>query len=400
MINWIRKIYNMKIYSKEILKVISNINYAILYRIFILIQDKLEDKQLTEINKYSEEIFKKYILNNDEIREEDRELLSNVMADEKIKELLSLKFLLNSYYYGVFHIEDDEELYYKKALKIKDNLTKLNKKTFYNQKKIVKKIENELKQEFNKITKERIERRKFEETPKVRISTENINFILKICSLFFIVGGFLYTYFFMAYFNINISLYYNISDYIAGSMDVLFNIFIILIVLSIFMAFEFDNMLNKEFFNDEYGISSSKSYTQEYLVFGFFFVTSILNYLITNTIETFLVIMTLVMLFYIVLPKIKILNYLEKPIPIVLSLIGIILFISQLALRIDKDIKSVLKNEKKVSIKLKYDYTKFEELSLITINSNYLFFWDKEKKKSIVIPLSRISNLDSIEIRE
>ena len=89
----------------------------------------------------------------------------------------------------------------------------------------------------------------------------------------------------------------------------------------------------------------------------------------------------------------------KKPIPILLSLIGIVLFISQLTLIIDKYIKSVLKNERNLSIKLKSDYKRFENLSLITINSNNLFFWDKELKKSIVIPLSKISNLDSIEIK-
>ena len=83
-----------------------------------------------------------------------------------------------------------------------------------------------------------------------------------------------------------------------------------------------------------------------------------------------------------------------------MSILGIILFSSQLALRVDNDIKSVLKNENKLSIKLKNDYKKFENLNLITMNSAYLFLWDKENKKSIIIPLSKISNFDYIEIRE
>ena len=84
---------------------------------------------------------------------------------------------------------------------------------------------------------DKVEEKKNKKIEPLSISTENINFILKICSLFFIVGGFLYSYFFMSYFNINIALYYNISDYISGSIDVLFDIFIILIILSFFMFF-------------------------------------------------------------------------------------------------------------------------------------------------------------------
>ena len=396
MLNWLRKKYNMKVYSKKILNVLSDINHSLLYRIFILIQDNLKEKQLT---KYSNKILSKYIIGEEEI-EEDKELLNNIMKDEKIKELISLRFLIHSYYYGIFDIKDIEESYYEKALSISDNLIKLNKETFKKQKSFLKEIKIKLKIEFDKIIKERVERRRFEETSKVKISTENINFALKLCSLFFIVGGFLYTYFFMSYFNINIALYYSISDYIAGSMDVLFNIFIILIVLSIFMLFEFDNMLNKEFFNDEYGIYTEKSQRQEYLVFGFFLIVLIINYIITNTVEAFLVIMTLVMLFYIILLKIKILKYLENPIPIVLSIIGMVLFLSQLALRIDSDIKSVLKDEKKLNITFNKDYKKYEKLNLITMNSNYIFLWDKKENKSIVLPLSKISNLNNIEIKE
>lgn len=400
MIKFLHKIYDMKFYYKKVLDVLVNINQVILYRIFILIQGKLEGNKLTEVNSYSEEILRKYILEENEILESDKEILNIIMADEKINELLALKSLINSYYYRIFDIKEKEESYYKKALIMNGNLQKLDKKTFRNQRKWVEKTKKELKQEYQKIIKERIERRKFDEIPKIKISTENINFILKICSLFFIVGGFLYTYFFMSYFNINIALYYSISDYIAGSMDVLFNIFVILVVLSIFMLFEFDNMLNKEFFNDEYRISSSKSYIQEYSFFAFFFIITLLDYLITDTLEAFLVIITVVMLFYIILPKIKIFKYLDKPIPILLSIIGIVLFTSQLALRIDQDINSVLKNEKKLSIKLNGDYKKFENLNLITINSNYIFFWDNEANKSIVIPFSKISNLDKIEVNQ
>lgn len=398
--NWLRKVYNIKIYSKKILNVLENTQYAILYRIFILIQNNLEENKLTEINKYSERILKKYIIEESTIDEEDRELLSIVMADEKIKRLISLRLLINSYYYGVFGLDDKEELYYKKALKIDDNLLKLNVKTFDNEKKNIKKTKNVLQKEFNKITEQKIETRKFDETPKIKISTDNIYFVLKICSLFFIVGGFLYTYFFMSYFNINVALYYSISDYIAGSIDVLFDVFVILVVLSIFMIFEFNNLLFNEFLNDEYKISSVKSLKEVYIVFGFSLTILILNYLITNTIEVLFVVMTLVMLYFILLPKIKIFNYLENPTPILLSILGIILFSSQLALRVDNDIKSVLKNENKLSIKLKNDYKKFENLNLITMNSAYLFLWDKENKKSIIIPLSKISNFDYIEIRE
>ena len=131
--NWLRKVYNIKIYSKKILNVLENTQYAILYRIFILIQNNLEENKLTEINKYSERILKKYIIEESTIDEEDRELLSIVMADEKIKRLISLRLLINSYYYGVFCLDDKEELFYKKALNIDDNLLILNVKTIDNE---------------------------------------------------------------------------------------------------------------------------------------------------------------------------------------------------------------------------------------------------------------------------
>lgn len=76
------------------------------------------------------------------------------------------------------------------------------------------------------------------------------------------------------------------------------------------------------------------------------------------------------------------------------------MFSSQLALKINNDIISVLEGEKTIDINLKDKYERFEDLNFITMNSNYIFLWDKKENKSIVLPLSTISNLNSIEIKK
>ena len=60
----------------------------------------------------------------------------------------------------------------------------------------------------------------------------------------------------------------------------------------------------------------------------------------------------------------------------------------------------VLKGEKEINISLKDEYKGFEDLNFITMNSNYIFLWDKKENKSVVLPLSTISNLNSIEIKK
>lgn len=223
---------------------------------------------------------------------------------------------------------------------------------------------------------------------------------MKICSLFFIVGGFLYTYFLLAYFNINVALYYGITDYIAGSIDVLFNIFVLLIALSIFMIFQFDDMIKRQIYNKELNVENKLSNKVEYFAITFFLILLVVSYMIKKEVNIFLLILFLVVLLFLILSKIKLFDYLENPTFLILSIIGFVMFGSQLAFKIDRDIESILKSKNTITINLKDKYVGYEDLNFITMNSNYIFLWDKKENKSIVLPLSTISNLNSIEMKK
>ncbi|MDD2895202.1 MAG: hypothetical protein PHG81_04205 [Aliarcobacter sp.] len=385
--------------GNKISKLKRDVDLIIQYRISILVLAKFSDKKLLEINELSMNLFF-HIMNNEELLESLSNMKEEVLEDNLFNKYLSIRYLLLSYLSENIGYEKGIEKYLEEA-KIRDStVVRLNKKSFNILEKDIKKTKKELKKEKQLLIEEKIEKKKKEEIKPIKISTEGINFLLKICSLFFIVGGFLYTYFLLSYFNINVSLYYSISDYIAGSIDVLFNIFVILIVLSIFMIFQFDKMINKKIYNEELNIENKLSDKPEYFVSISLLIVIATSYFITKEINVSLVISFLLIFFTILLPKIRLFDYLENSTFIYLSILGFILFSSQLAFKIDRDIKNVLKDEKIININLKDKYEGFEDLNFITMNSNYIFLWNKKENKSVVLPLSTISNLNSIEIKK
>jgi len=385
----------------KILKLKTDIDSIMLYRISIILSEEFSDKKLLEINELSINLFF-HIINGEKLSERLFEIKEKILKDSLFNKFLSIRYLLFAYRSENIGYEKGIEKYFEEA-KIRDNtVVKLNENSFDILEKNIKKTKKELKKEKQLLIEEKIEKKKKEEIKPIKISTEGINFILKICSLFFIVGGFLYTYFLLSYFNINVALYYGISDYIAGSIDVLFNIFVLFIVLSIGMIFQFDKMIKKKIYNEEFNIENRKSDKLEYFIIIFCLIFLVNSYIIKKEVNIYILIIFLMVSLFLILSKIKLFNYLENPTFLILSIIGFVMFGSQLASKIDRDIESILKgkNTITITINLKDKYEGFEDLNFITMNSNYIFLWDKKENKSVVLPLSTISNLNSIEIKK
>ena len=389
----------IKYRGNKISKLKSDVDLIIQYRINILVLEKYSDKKLVEIDELSSDLYL-YIFNNKEIPEILSNIKEIILQDEIFNKLICKRYLLLAYFSENLGYEKGIEEYLEEA-KIRDSsIVKLNKDSLNSLEKELKKEKKDIKKQIKVLIEEKVEKKKEEKIKPIRISTEGINFIMKICSLFFIVGGFLYTYFLLSYFNINVALYYGISDYIAGSIDVLFNIFVLLVVLSIGMIFQFDKMIKKKIYNEELNNENRKSDKLEYFTIILCLILLVIGYIIKKEVNIYILIIFLMVSLFLILSKIKLFNYLENPTSIFLFIIGLIMFSSQLALKINKDIINVLEGEKTIDINLKDKYERFEDLSFITMNSNYIFLWDKKENKSIVLPLSTISNLNSIEIKK
>ena len=388
-----------KYIENKILKLKTDIDLIIQFRISIIVIESFSDKKILQINELSMNLFF-HIMNNEELSESLSAMKEKILKDSIINKFLSIRHLLFAYLSENIGYEKGIEKYLEEAKKRDNTVVKLNKDSFNILEKDIKKTKKELKKEIQLLIEEKIEKKKKDEIKPIKISTEGINFILKICSLFFIVGGFLYTYFLLGYFNINVALYYSISDYIAGSIDVLFNIFVLLIVLSIGMIFQFDKMIKRQIYNKEIDIENRKSDKLEYFTITLCLILLVISYIVKKEVNIYILIIFLMVSLFLILSKIKLFNYLENPTSLLLFIIGLIMFSSQLALKINGDIINVLEGEKTININLKDKYEGFENLNFITMNSNYIFLWDKKENKSIVLPLSIISNLNSIEIKK
>lgn len=271
----------------KILKLKTDIDNIMLHRVNIMLLEDFSDKKLLEVNELSINLFF-HIINNEKLSETLFEIKEKILKDSIFNKFLSTRYLLFSYYSEILEYEKGIEEYFIKAEIINSSIVKLDKKSFNILEKDIKKTKKELRKEKQLLIEEKIEKKKKEEIKPIKVSTEGINFILKICSLFFIVGGFLYTYFLLGYFNINVALYYGISDYIAGSIDVLFNIFVLLIVLSISMIFQFDKMIKRQIYNEELNIENRKSDKLEYFTIIFCLILLVIWYIIKKEVNIYI----------------------------------------------------------------------------------------------------------------
>ncbi len=146
----------------KILKLKTDIDNVMLYRISIMLSEDFSDKKLLEVNELSINLFF-HIINNEKLSETLFEIKEKILKDSIFNKFLSTRYLLFSYYSEILEYEKGIEEYFIKAEIIDSSIVKLDKKSFNILEKDIKKTKKELRKEKQLLIEEKIEKKKKEE---------------------------------------------------------------------------------------------------------------------------------------------------------------------------------------------------------------------------------------------
>lgn len=238
----------------------------------------------------------------------------------------------------------------------------------------------------------------------LRITTKNIFTVISIFSVLFLCTGFLYNWYFLRYFGINIQYYFSISDYISSSIG---KIFITLsTVIPMFLLLMWDYF----FPGNQSKRNTLKPKRNKFLQPFWVFRTIILPIIIIVAVylKIFELFLFSLMLFIILYAGGIILKYVMKlkhpEIKYYISF-SILFFLVNLFAQATIDIYYI--SSKKTNDLKKYEFTFVDEsiiehndFILLSSNSQYFFFYDKKNELPIIIPTNKIKTIKYIGEKE
>lgn len=267
-----------------------------------------------------------------------------------------------------------------------------------NYKKVIKDIEKEDKNidlEINEIKKNIIDKKLYENIEPIQLTNSDITFVVSLMSSFFLIGGFIYTYFLLNHFNVKISDYYMITDYLANSIDVIAYVFIPTVVGVFFYFLGMNEAIKKDIIYSELGLDNEPKVNNLYIVFILLIVYSITQYFLLEKIDYISIQIIFFIVIWTVINKLPIWDYIANTKKVSFLLISILLFFSSVIVQSQLKIQKIENGEYKSNYVMSFtnEYKKFETMELLTINSNYLFLLDDTKRQVVILPKKAIVSI-------
>ena len=222
-------------YGKIILQARTNVFLLFNAKLSQDLLSKFRDKKIKFANQASLIITSKILTDSidgidNKFYEEQKETIDRelaiVVASSEYKKIAADYHLLTAFYYSYGFTTDafnkKYEENFSKAKSYDDNTTPVTTKTFNN---IRIQIKRRLAVEKNQLVSQlrEIQKQEFFKTfPKIEITSGQIASLIGIVSTVFFMAGFIYNKYFLGFFNVNVSRFFTISDYLATSVDKIF----------------------------------------------------------------------------------------------------------------------------------------------------------------------------------
>jgi len=307
----------------------------------------------------------------------------------------SMLFLTKLYYYqklpSFLRKHDTEEISLSKAKQINGDAKPLTSKTF---KELIKKIEEDhtnLKYEIKQLKNSIIDKELTKYIKPLELTNSHISFVISLMSSLFLLGGFIYTYYLLSHFNINVSNYYTISDYLANSIDVVAYVFISTLIGIIFFFLGMnDEIKSSIIINQLEGVPKKpKNYSLGPiigLIIGLLIILLGLKFYVSGEIDYEIVYAISILTILVIFQKLPIWDYIANPRKVAFLFITILVFLSNIIVKSHEKIQEI-ENEKYNSNYLLLftpKYKEYETMKLITMNSSYLFLLDNTQSIRII----------------
>lgn len=297
--------------------------------------------------------------------------------------------------------KDSKNRYFEKAREINQLVEPI--KSFKEVIKLVNDVKKDSKiflKKVREISEKRYEQELNNKIPPVKISSENITFLLTIFSTFFLISGIIYSKVYFYLLGINISDFFSISDYLASSIDVLMYTFLSMIFGMIFYWRGFKSRVKIKIHENQFNIQTNKKKTNSYMIILLniiFISTFCMNYYINNIFMYTLLYVPLYSIFFILYDLIPIWKYVENPLKVDFIVSSFFTFSILLILTAFSHSDQILRKEIKddnYKIVFQNESENDKNLIFITSNSTSVFLLSTDTKKVKMIPLDSIVSIE------
>ncbi|VAW73735.1 hypothetical protein MNBD_GAMMA14-2377 [hydrothermal vent metagenome] len=396
----------LRLSSKHVLKWQSRIINVLHSRAYLASFDLFPDKKLSQLidmalvatgDLLGED--RPSIIQSD-IRGEDIDMLIiTLSADDNIKTLLCNYYRVASFRYyaygplGWFDDEVKENL--DKAREFDEGAKKLTSVEFSELKKFLKSEDKKLKKDISKRAKERIETHKESFMPKIQITGAALGFVFSFTSMMFLVSGFLYQYFVLGHFGVNVSDFFSITDYIASSTEVILPSVIATVFGLLPALFGLAHRAQKTAIQEQYDIKEKGPSTLDLIMYAIgptLVFLLFLDYHLNEKVYVEGVTVLVLWGFIIVFVKFNLKNYFNNSAPVSFGLLAIVIFSLKITDRIHSDIKIIEAGEYKNEYQISFTstYNEFHGYRFVSSNSTYIFLYDADNNRISVIPTSGV----------
>lgn len=396
--------------SKDIVNTRTSCNTLIYNNIYIRILEEYKDNTIKRNNEFTQYLYDAIFGINSEIAEEYKDNL-NLLKKEVINsnsKLIAKHYILTAYY---DYYTSKNSIIFRK-LNTKDIKISFNKAKLYDSKiklikdstysNLKKNIKSELKKISNQIKKQNREKIKYEKEKAINPIEIKMSYIItffSIVSSLSLIGGILYNQLLFYFLGINATNFFNISDYISSSIDVLLIVFLSMIIAVPFYFLKISHILDEAIIDEQLGTNiqnrndKSEAKIKWFIVITLIFGIVIFYYQHKELSYNIIGIFTyLLIIFY--SSRLNFWKYIKNSF---LANLCFLILINFLYLVISKSYTQAneIKNNKLIS---EYKVVLKEEIkdkfTFIKSNSYYTFLYDSINNKVIVIPNSEIKRIE------
>jgi len=388
--------------NKKLIKLTEQIKAIIVQKIVIISMEVFPKKKLIEHYDFAYKYLNEVLSDNedtDEISNEDIELKEILKNNDYINDYFSKMYLLRAYLLQRFpsllldRYKDKENEFMKKSIEFNSSVIKLDKTTYLELVQKIRTDQKTLASEMKSIGAKIIARERKDYIEPLNISIQNITIILSLMSTAFIIGGYIYISTLLNYFSVDVSYYYSIVDYLSSSVSIIPSILLTTVCGIFFFFLGMFDAINNQIINDELDIKQKNDILLIiYMILILVTVYLIINFYAFDKIDySSMQILGLIVIF-IIISKININEFIKNSRTVILMIFTSYIFFSLLLVKSYDKISSIESGEYKSNYSIKFipEYKEFEAMSLITMNSNYLFMWSQDKKQVLIIPSSSI----------
>ncbi len=341
----------------------------------------------------TDEVTSKHEIDSDQV-DKIEELIRH---NPEVVGLVTNAYLLDHFYYSHGYQTEFRKKEAEKALlkaKAADpNADILDYNGFSSLNKKIKEQNKVLKLKLRKLAQDKIQREKFSFVGKITITSSGVLFVVGLFSTLFVASGFLYTKIYYSFFGIDVSDFFDVSDYLSVSVSVLASVMISTVIGLVAYAWGFFTALSNRIHSEQFSVEEKPviSNWHIWVILVTCALAVVMQLYNRGEIATGPLYPLALFLVLYVYHNFPVRDYVENPVPVNAFIVTLLIFLIHLGLRIVDDVQEKMNPGYGSTYTLQFDTEReISDHLFIGQNSKYVFLQDNETKSVVVVPVSAV----------